>query len=169
MIIKNYKFFLFFLEIVNIMVEITDAQIDRLATTQTTQISVTTQTRGHLEKLGKIKAILEKSAKIQLMVAAYYNNLILESNDFTNNATFIGQNYENDTITINAIPLTLAADVDLNSKARQIPLVQSYLDQKRVIDDAINSRTGTANEIQDGGQSYSLKSKKKKKKTSRRG
>ncbi len=154
------------------MVEITDAQINRLATRQTTQISVTTQTEGHLAKLGKIQEILKKSTEIQLMVAAYYNNLILESNEFANNAIFIGKNYGGDTITINrdgtAIPLTLAVGVDLDSKSGQIPLVQSYLDQKRVIDEAINSRTG-ANAILDGGQSYPLKSKKKTKKISRRG
>jgi hypothetical protein len=155
------------------MVEITDAQIDVLGTRQTTQISVTTQTPGYEAKLRKIQDILKKSAEIQLMVAAYYNNLILESNNFTNNTDFTALNYDEDTITINRggtdIELTLARTLNIDTKSGQIPLVQSYLAQKRVIDEAINSRTGTANAIMDGGQSYSLKSKKKMKKTSRRG
>ena len=52
--------------------------------TQQTQIDVTTNTPGlgYNRKLQKIKEIIRKSAESQLLVAAYYNKLILLTNLF---------------------------------------------------------------------------------------
>ena len=57
---------------------ITLVEVDRLVTQ--TPISIQTNTAGYEDKLTKIQEILKTSAELQLVIAAYYNELIINSN-----------------------------------------------------------------------------------------
>ena len=156
-------------------IQISQGDITNL--TQQTQIDVTTNTPGlgYNRKLQKIKEIIRKSAESQLLVAAYYNKLIL---DTRNNAALYADtvNYRNETVSVNGAVLTPQTNID-NGAFNTVPLVRDYKAQVQSIDTAITNAAAAAatggivddgNAYDGGRSSLSLKSKKKKKKTSRR-
>lgn len=166
--------------------QISQAEIIRL--TQETPINVTTNTPllGYNRKLQKIKEIMKKSAESQLLVAAYYNKLISDTNSDTtiyNGPANDGRNvvdYETYSVSVNTetstIILNSEADIGTTRAFEAIPLVNSYNTQVRIIDTAISRAAAAGGAVgilddgntHDGGRpSLLLKSKKKKNKTSR--
>ena len=156
------------------------SQTDITNLTQDTTINVTTNRTGSgdLRKLQNIKQILKKSAEAQLLVAAYYNKLIKETE--SNPSLYAdGVTYENYTVSVNTSTsstniLSLTLDIS-NAAFATFPLVISYKQQVERIDDRIATEAAAATtggilndgNTYDGGRpSLFLKSKKKKKKTS---
>ena len=154
-------------------IQISQGDITNL--TQQTQIDVTTNTPGlgYNRKLQKIKEIIRKSAESQLLVAAYYNKLIVDTR--TNPALYAdGVNYRDYTVSVNNVVLTPQTDID-NGAFDTVPLVRDYKAQVQRIDTEITNAAAAAatGGIVDDGNTYDggrtpfiLKSKKKKKKTS---
>jgi len=160
--------------------QITQAEITSLTGNITVNVTTNRPGSGHLRKLQKIQQILKKSAESQLLVAAYYNQLIQETQtnpNLYNDAV----DYSTYTVSVNTgaskIDLTPQAVGSIDNNAFDtIPLVISYKEQVQRINTEITNALAPGGIIDDGNTydggrpSLLLKSKKKKnKKISRRG
>lgn len=150
---------------------ITLVEVNQL-TTQT-PISIQTNTDGYEDKLTRIQQILKTSAELQLVIAAYYNELIKNSN--TDHSQTVA-NFNNKDFTWDSVTITKAGTSFILTKDRTFDietatpaLAVSWRAQKDTIAverQNIIDTNPTLPALRDGGRAFSLKSKKKKKKTS---
>ena len=154
---------------------ITLNEVNRLTTE--TPISIQTNTDGYEDKLNRIQQILKTSAELQLVIAAYYNELIINSNtDHPQTiANFNNKDFTWDSVTITkagtpGTTFTLTKDGTFNIETARPQLAVSWRTQKDTIvreRQNILDANPTLPALRDGGRpSFLSKSKKKKKKTS---
>ena len=153
---------------------ITLDEVNRL--TAETPISIQTNTDGYEDKLRRIQQILKTSAELQLVIAAYYNELIINSNtDHPQTvANFNTKDFTWDSVTITkagtpGTTFTLTKDGTFNIETATPPLAADWRTKKTRIETerlGILTANPTRPALRDGGRAFSLKSKKKKKKTS---
>ena len=148
---------------------ITRADITNLIVNTTINVTTNSSGSGQLRKLRKIQDILKKSAESQLLVAAYYNKLILDGE--TNSNLYADTvDYTRDLVYVNNIVLTPETDID---DINTVPLVSSYKEKIARIETVIRDNITTGGIIDDGntydgGRPLPLKSKKKKKTSAKR-
>ena len=141
-----------------------------------TPISIQTNTDGYEDKLTKIQQILKTSAELQLVIAAYYNELIINSNNHPQTIlNFNNKNFTWDSVTITkagtpGATFTLTKDGTFNIETAIPQLAISWRTQRDTIvreRQNILDTNPTRPSLRDGGRpSFLSKYKKKKKKTS---
>ena len=130
------------------------------ATSNTLNLSFTTNTAGEISKKDRIKAILKKSVEYQLAVAAYFDNYI-RNGEPDNYAYDFSRDKLHITHEDKLTDFIILFDIDDPLRRPDLPLVRDYLEQIQKIDDAI----APGNEYEDGGNNKKVKKSKRKNKS----